>query len=59
MPNPDRTSIRPPQRLTACRTRKKPNPAPLAPGRRLIAVLALIIFILCFTPVPIESLIKS
>jgi membrane-associated protease RseP (regulator of RpoE activity) len=32
---------------------------PLAPGRRLIAVLALIIFILCFTPVPIESLIKS
>ena len=32
---------------------------PLAPGRRLIAVLALIIFVLCFTPVPIESLIKS
>ncbi|HJR59017.1 MAG TPA: site-2 protease family protein [Vicinamibacterales bacterium] len=32
---------------------------PLAPGRRLIAVLALIIFILCFTPVPIDTLIEG
>lgn len=31
---------------------------PLASGRRLIAVLALLIFMLCFTPVPIDSLIK-
>ena len=27
---------------------------PLGPGRRLIAVMAVIIFILCFTPTPIE-----
>jgi hypothetical protein len=27
---------------------------PLAAGRKAIAVAALIIFILCFTPVPIE-----
>ena len=32
---------------------------PLAPGRRIIAVLALVIFILCFTPVPIDTLIDS
>lgn len=31
---------------------------PLAPGRRLVAVLALIIFMLCFTPVPIDTLIQ-
>ncbi len=29
---------------------------PLDPKRRVIAVLALVIFILCFTPVPIETL---
>jgi len=27
---------------------------PLGPGRRLIAVIALIVFVLCFTPTPIE-----
>jgi membrane-associated protease RseP (regulator of RpoE activity) len=27
---------------------------PLGPGRKAVAVLALIIFILCFTPVPIQ-----
>ena len=32
---------------------------PLAPGRRWIAVLALAIFILCFTPVPIDTLVDS
>ena len=32
---------------------------PLAPGRRLVAVAALIIFIICFTPVPIDTLIDS
>jgi membrane-associated protease RseP (regulator of RpoE activity) len=32
---------------------------PLAPGRRLVFVLAAIIFILCFTPVPIDTLIRS
>jgi hypothetical protein len=32
---------------------------PLAPGRRVVAVLALIIFIICFTPVPIDTLIDS
>lgn len=32
---------------------------PLAPGRRLIAVFALVIFIVCFTPVPIDRLIPS
>jgi membrane-associated protease RseP (regulator of RpoE activity) len=32
---------------------------PLTPGRRLIAVLALIIFIICFTPVPIEILLPE
>jgi len=30
----------------------------LAPGRRAIAVLAVIIFILCFTPVPIDTLLE-
>jgi membrane-associated protease RseP (regulator of RpoE activity) len=30
---------------------------PLAPGRRLIAFFALVIFIICFTPVPIETFI--
>lgn len=29
---------------------------PLDPRRRLIAIIALIIFVLCFTPVPIETL---
>ncbi len=28
---------------------------PLAPGRRFVAFLALLIFIVCFTPVPLES----
>jgi len=32
---------------------------PLEPGRRWVAVLALIIFILCFTPVPIDTLIET
>jgi membrane-associated protease RseP (regulator of RpoE activity) len=32
---------------------------PLAPSRVWIAVLALVIFILCFTPVPIDTLIDS
>jgi membrane-associated protease RseP (regulator of RpoE activity) len=32
---------------------------PLTPGRRRIAVLALIIFIICFTPVPIEVLLPE
>jgi membrane-associated protease RseP (regulator of RpoE activity) len=32
---------------------------PLARGRRLVFVLAAIMFILCFTPVPIDTLIKS
>lgn len=32
---------------------------PLAPGRRLMALLAFVIFILCFTPVPIDTLINS
>jgi membrane-associated protease RseP (regulator of RpoE activity) len=32
---------------------------PLRPGRRLVAVLALIIFIICFTPVPIEMLVSG
>jgi hypothetical protein len=31
----------------------------LAPGRRLVAVLALIIFVICFTPVPIEMLVSG
>ena len=31
---------------------------PLAPSRRALAVLALIIFIVCFTPVPIDELVK-
>jgi hypothetical protein len=30
---------------------------PLTRGRRLVALLALFIFIICFTPVPIEFLI--
>ncbi|HEX5475436.1 MAG TPA: site-2 protease family protein [Vicinamibacterales bacterium] len=29
---------------------------PLAPGRRLLAVFALVMFVLCFTPVPLEPL---
>lgn len=32
---------------------------PLARGRRAIALLALVIFIICFTPVPIDTLIDS
>jgi membrane-associated protease RseP (regulator of RpoE activity) len=32
---------------------------PLAPGRWLVFVLAAIMFILCFTPVPIDTLISS
>jgi membrane-associated protease RseP (regulator of RpoE activity) len=32
---------------------------PLAPGRRLVFALAAIIFILCFTPVPIDTLMTS
>ena len=32
---------------------------PLGPGRRAIAVLALVIFIICFTPVPIEMLVSG
>jgi hypothetical protein len=32
---------------------------PLAPGRRFVAFLALVIFILCFTPVPLEPLIGN
>jgi membrane-associated protease RseP (regulator of RpoE activity) len=32
---------------------------PLAPGRRLVALLALVIFIVCFTPVPIDTLIEG
>jgi len=32
---------------------------PLDPRRRLIAIAALIIFILCFTPVPIETLFNG
>ena len=32
---------------------------PLGPGRRLVAVLALVIFIICFTPVPIEMLVSG
>ena len=32
---------------------------PLEPGRRLIAVFALVMFIICFTPVPIDRLIPS
>jgi len=32
---------------------------PLAPGRRLVFVLAAVMFILCFTPVPIDTLIRS
>ncbi|HVL69206.1 MAG TPA: site-2 protease family protein [Vicinamibacterales bacterium] len=31
---------------------------PLAPGRRLIALFALVIFIICFTPVPIDMLME-
>lgn len=31
----------------------------LATGRRLVAVLALIIFVICFTPVPIEMLVTG
>jgi len=30
---------------------------PLGPGRRLLAVFALVMFILCFTPVPIQTFI--
>jgi membrane-associated protease RseP (regulator of RpoE activity) len=30
---------------------------PLGPGRRFVALLALVIFIICFTPVPIETFI--
>jgi len=32
---------------------------PLAPGRRLVALLALVIFIICFTPVPIDIFVRS
>jgi membrane-associated protease RseP (regulator of RpoE activity) len=32
---------------------------PLGPGRRAIAVLALVIFVVCFTPVPIEMLVSG
>jgi membrane-associated protease RseP (regulator of RpoE activity) len=32
---------------------------PLAPGRRAVALLALVIFIICFTPVPIDTLVGS
>ena len=32
---------------------------PLAANRRAVAVLALVIFIICFTPVPIDTLIDS
>jgi membrane-associated protease RseP (regulator of RpoE activity) len=32
---------------------------PLAAGRRLVALIALIIFVICFTPVPIEFLIPD
>ena len=32
---------------------------PLEPGRRMIAVFALVMFIICFTPVPIDRLIPS
>jgi membrane-associated protease RseP (regulator of RpoE activity) len=32
---------------------------PLAPGRRFVAFLALVIFIVCFTPVPLEPLIGN
>jgi membrane-associated protease RseP (regulator of RpoE activity) len=32
---------------------------PLPPSRRVIAVVALIIFILCFTPVPIDTMISG
>ena len=32
---------------------------PLAPGRRAVALLALAIFIICFTPVPIDTLVGS
>jgi membrane-associated protease RseP (regulator of RpoE activity) len=32
---------------------------PLAPGRRVVFVLAAIIFIICFTPVPIDTLMSS
>lgn len=32
---------------------------PLAPSRRLIAFFALVIFILCFTPVPIDTMISN
>ena len=31
---------------------------PLARGRRLVALFALVMFILCFTPVPIDELVK-
>jgi hypothetical protein len=34
VPQPDRTSKRPPHKRTACRIRKKPNPAPRVPVRR-------------------------
>jgi hypothetical protein len=29
---------------------------PLDPRRRLVAIVALIIFVICFTPVPIDTL---
>jgi membrane-associated protease RseP (regulator of RpoE activity) len=32
---------------------------PLAPGRRFVAFLALVIFIVCFTPVPLEPLMGN
>jgi membrane-associated protease RseP (regulator of RpoE activity) len=32
---------------------------PLAPGRRFVAFLALVIFIICFTPVPLEPLMGN
>jgi membrane-associated protease RseP (regulator of RpoE activity) len=32
---------------------------PLAPGRWLVALLALVIFIICFTPVPIDIFVRS
>ena len=31
---------------------------PLARHRRLIAIFALVMFILCFTPVPIDELVR-